>query len=65
MISRVTVRGTHLGEFVGAAPTGAALEFTGVNVDRVVDGRIVSHEGVANLLAPLLEAGAVRLTREP
>jgi hypothetical protein len=34
---------------------------TAVNIDRVVDGRIVEHGGAADLLLPLLEAGAVRI----
>ena len=38
-----------------------AVTFTGVNVDRVVNGRIVEHGGAANLLGPLLEIGAVRV----
>lgn len=59
--SRVTARGTHLGEFLGTAPTGRSLEMTGVNLDRVVDGRIVQHGGAANLLGPLLAADAVRI----
>jgi hypothetical protein len=33
---------------------------TGVNVDRVVDGRIVEHGGAANMLDALLEIGAVQ-----
>ena len=42
-------------------PTGKTVEFTGVNVDRVVDGRIVEHGGAANLLGPLLEIGAIQV----
>jgi hypothetical protein len=42
-------------------PTGKRVEITGVNVDRVVDGRIVEHGGAANLLGPLLEIGAIRV----
>jgi hypothetical protein len=49
------------GEWAGVRPTGKPLVFTGVNVDRVVDGRIVEHGGAASLLGPLLEAGAVRV----
>ena len=32
-----------------------------VNIDRVVNGRIVEHGGAANLLEPLLEIGAIRI----
>jgi len=40
------------------------LVFTGVNFDKVGDGRIVEHGGAANMLEPLLEAGALRPTTE-
>lgn len=61
VVSRVTARGTHRGEWLGMKPTGKALEFTGVNIDKVVDGRIVEHGGAANMLEPLLQAGAIRV----
>lgn len=57
----MTARGTHQGIWLGMKPTGKTLVFTGVNLDRVVDGRIVEHGGAANLLGPLLEAGAIRV----
>ena len=58
--SCITMRGTHAGEWLGIAPTGKPVCITAVNVDRVVDGRIVEHGGAANLLGPLLDIGAVR-----
>lgn len=61
VVSLVTMRGTHSGEWIGIRPTGKTIEVTAVNVDRVVDGRIVEHGGAANLLGPLLEIGAVRV----
>jgi predicted ester cyclase len=57
----ITARGTHKGEWIGIAPTGRKVVFTGVNVDRVVGGKIVEHGGAANMLGPLLEIGAVRV----
>jgi len=57
----ITARGTHKGEWIGIAPTGRQVVFTGVNVDRVVDGKIVEHGGAANMLGPLLEIGAIRV----
>lgn len=61
VVSQVTARGTHEGVWLGMRPTGKVLEMTAVNVDRVVDGLIVEHGGAANMLEPLLEAGAVRV----
>ncbi len=37
------------------------MAFSGVNIDRVVDGRIVEHGGAANMLGPLLEIGAIKV----
>ena len=54
--SVITARGTHAAEWLGMEPSGALLVFTGVNVDRVVAGRIVEHGGAANMLEPFLSA---------
>lgn len=59
--TRVTARGTHSGVWLGMRPTGEKLEMTAVNIDRVVDGRIVEHGGAANLLEPFLKIGAIRI----
>lgn len=64
VVSVITARGTHAGEWLGMKPTGKPLVFTGVNVDRVVGGRIVEHGGAANMLTPFLEAGALRPVSE-
>jgi predicted ester cyclase len=63
VVSRVTMRGTHLGEWQGIRPTGRPIEVTAVNIDRVVDGLIVEHGGAANLLGPLLETGAIHVAK--
>jgi len=61
VVSCITASGTHLGEWLGIAPTGQKVTFTGVNVDRVVGGKLVEHGGAANMLGPLLEIGAIRV----
>jgi hypothetical protein len=60
VVSVVCARGTHAGEWLGIEPTGKRLAYSAVNVDRVVEGRIVEHGGAANLLIPLMNVGAVR-----
>lgn len=59
--TEIVATGTHAGEWLGIRPTGQRLVFTGVNVDRIRDGRIVEHGGAANMLGPLLAVGAVRV----
>ena len=38
---RCTFTGTHGGVLTGVEPTGKKLTWTGITIDRVVDGRIV------------------------
>ena len=60
----ITARGTHTGSWMGIKPTGKAVQYTGVNINKIVDGRIVEHGGAANMLGPLLEIGAVQIVGE-
>ena len=57
----ITARGTHAGEWMGIKPTGRVVTYSGVNIDKVVGGKIAEHGGAANLLGPLLEIGAVQV----
>ena len=57
----IVARGTHAGVWLGIQPTGKILTYSGVNIDKVIDERIAEHGGAANLLLPLLEAGAIRI----
>ena len=49
--------GTHLGDFLGVAPTGKTIQFETVDAMRVRDGRITDHWGVANLYSALQQLG--------
>ena len=40
-------------------PSGKPITFTGVNMDRIKDGKIIEHGGASNLLDPLLKAGVI------
>lgn len=60
--TQVTIRGIHSGgTWMGIRPTGKPIEFSCVNLDKVVDGRIVEHGGAANMLEPLLKIGAIQM----
>ena len=58
-------RGTHLGEFLGIPPTGKEVSFQSMNLDRVVDGKVVQHNGEAGWFSVFLNLGALPLKREP
>ena len=57
----ITARGTHKGEWMGIKPTGKAVTYTGVNINKIVNGLIVEHGGAANMFGPLLKIGAIRV----
>jgi steroid delta-isomerase-like uncharacterized protein len=61
VVTQITARGPHRGSWLGMKPTGRVLEFAGVNVDKVVDGKIVEHGGAVNMLEPFLDAGAIKV----
>ena len=48
VISEFIMEGTHAGEWLGIRPSGKKLSISGVNIDRVVDGKISEHGGAAN-----------------
>lgn len=43
VVTRWTATGTHRGEFMGIAPTGKRVTFTGISIHRIADGRIVEE----------------------
>lgn len=57
VVSRVTAHGTHLGEWMGIAPQGNVVRFSGINMDRVQDGRIAEHWGEADTVGMLQQLG--------
>lgn len=55
IISEFIMKGTHKGDFVGITPTNKVLEITGVDIDKVIDGRIVEHGGATNTFETFFE----------
>ena len=41
VVSRYTFRATHQGDFMGIPPTGKQVSFTGIEIDRIKDGKFV------------------------
>ena len=60
----ITATGIHNGELINIKPTGKPVTFTGVNIDKVVNGKIVEHRGATNLFSTLLNIGAIVPTKE-
>jgi predicted ester cyclase len=57
VVTRVSGRGTHKGEWMGVRPTGAVVRVKGINIDRIVDGRIAEHWGEADTVGMLDQMG--------
>jgi len=62
------VMGTHTGEwnFLGVpfAPTGKKITWTGVNIWRIVDGKVVERKSVRDMLDFLRQLGIVEYTEK-
>ena len=59
VVSEFLMEGTHRGAWLGIEPSGKRLRFTGINIDRVAEGKILEHAGAVNTLETLLEAGMI------
>ena len=52
-----TLRGTHLGPFMGIAPTGKSVSFMLLLIDRILDGEIVEHWAIPDFLSLFQQLG--------
>ncbi len=55
--ARITMRGTHRGEFIGIAPTGKRVEFSGMYIVRIENGKIAEHWGEEDSVSLLTQLG--------
>ncbi len=54
---RVTGRGTHLGEWMNIPTSGKTIVLKGINLNRVVNVKIVEHYGEADTVSMLIQMG--------
>lgn len=59
--ARCTVRATHTGEGIGLAPTDKSVEFTGMTMVRVEDGKIVEAWNNFDFMAMFQQLGALQI----
>ena len=57
--ARVAFRGTHRGEFQGIPPTDKEVNFTSMEFNRVVDGKVEEHWVEIDLLGLMQQVGAI------
>jgi len=61
---RNTFTGTHVGDFMGFAPTGKKITETAVQMYCIVNGKVVENLQVSNPLGLLIQLGAVEYTEK-
>jgi len=59
VVARITVTGTHRGEFMGTPPTGKYVTFPCIDIVRCADGRIVEHWSLLDNLGLLQQLGVL------
>jgi steroid delta-isomerase-like uncharacterized protein len=59
VVARLTVRSTHQGEFMGIAPTGNQVTFTGIDIVRIAAGKIVERWGNFDDLGMMQQLGVM------
>jgi steroid delta-isomerase-like uncharacterized protein len=59
VVARVTMRGTHRGDFMGIPPTGKQVSNTGIEISRIEDGKLVETWVNRDDLSFLQQLGAI------
>jgi predicted ester cyclase len=55
----VTLAGTHQGDFAGIPASGRTVEFSGIDIIRLQDGKVAEHWGSTDMLGLMQQIGAV------
>ena len=59
VVTLVSYHGTHQGAFRSISPTGKPITLMGINIFRIVNGKMVEHWGLADRLSALQQLGVV------
>jgi steroid delta-isomerase-like uncharacterized protein len=57
VVARITMTGTHTGDFWGMPATGNAVNFTGIYIVRIKDGKIAEHWGEEDGISLMQQLG--------
>lgn len=61
VVARITMTGTHTGDFWGIPATGRKVEFTGIYIVRIANGKIVEHWGEEDGVSLLTQLGILKM----
>jgi steroid delta-isomerase-like uncharacterized protein len=59
VVTRVTVTGTNKGEFQGMPATGKQVKFTGIAIDRIVNGKVKERWVEFDVMGLMQQLGAI------
>ena len=59
VVTRWSARGTHKGEFAGIQPTGKRAVMTGIDIDRIANGKLVECWTKSDDMGLLQQIGAI------
>ena len=60
----ITFRGTQNGDLMGVPPSGNQVEFNGLNIHRVTDGKIAEGETGFDMLSLMQQIGAIPIPEQ-
>ena len=61
VVARITMTGTHTGDFWGIPATGKRVKFTGIYIVRIANGKIVEHWGEEDGVSLLQQLGVLKM----
>ena len=59
VVDRITCEGTHQGMFMGASPTGKHVKWSFIDINRIVDGKVVEHWAEVDTMGIMQQLGLV------
>ncbi len=59
IVARVTMSGTHKGEFMGIPPTNKGFKISAIDIGEFRDGKLTEHWGVTDQAAMMEQLGLV------
>jgi predicted ester cyclase len=59
LVQRWVAQGTHKGELMGIVPTGKQVTITGINISRIVGGKLVEDWTEADMLGMMQQLGVI------
>ena len=59
VVARLTMSGTHKGEFMGTSPTGKQITVAVIDIMRFADGKAVEHWNIVDNLSIMQQLGVV------